>query len=373
MTNKKTYFVTGGGTGGHIYPAIAIIDALLADGAQVYYVGNPRNLEAEIAKQKGYNFLPVKINAMPRQFGWQFVKWCFQLFFAWIQCLFYLKKYKPAAVFGTGGYVSAPVLLGCMSIVCCKRKIPYMLHDCDAQPGLVTRKLAPGAAVVSLAFESAKEFIKNENIQINGIPIRTEFCTLSKDRAREILGLKDKKTLCVMGGSLGARTINDAAVELLKELSEEFDMQVIFQTGRKNFERVLEQLLKVYPEYGCDKNLIIKPYFDDMVSVLKASDFAVSRAGSLSLSEICASGIAPVLVPFPHAAADHQRKNAQYMAEHGAAFCIEDAELTKQSLKKAIQTLIDSPDIAKNSLSLAKYDGCSKIVGQLESIALEAV
>ncbi len=371
---NNIYFVTGGGTGGHIYPAIAVIDALIEDGAKVYYIGNPKNLEAEIAKQEGYDFLPVKINAMPRQAGWAFIKWLFQLGRAWLQCCYYVNKYKPVAAFGTGGYVSAPVLMACLSSKCCvcRKKIPYMLHDCDAQPGLVSRKFAPGAAIVSIAFESAKEFINNKNIHVNGNPIRTEFKTLSQESAREMLGLQNKTTLCVMGGSQGARSINDATVELLKELSCELDLQVIFQTGKKNYERVLEQLIKFYPEYERDKNLLVRPYFDNMVAVLKASDMAVSRAGSLSLSEICASGIAPILVPFPHAAADHQRKNAHYLVERGAALYIEDIDLTKQSLKKALLSLLDDParfeEVKKNSLSLAKFDGCERILEQLKQL-----
>ena len=193
-----------------------------------------------------------------------------------------------------------------------------MLHDCDAQPGLVTRKLAPDAKCVSVAFDCAVNCLKNDNCKVNGNPIRDAFKTLSKSEARENLGLEDKLTLCVMGGSQGARSINDAAVEILKTLSSTYNVQIIFQTGKKNFERVIEQLIRIYPEYESDKNLLVKPYFEDMVTVLKASDIAVSRSGSLSISEICASGIAPIFVPYPHAAADHQRKNAKFMVDKNA-------------------------------------------------------
>jgi UDP-N-acetylglucosamine--N-acetylmuramyl-(pentapeptide) pyrophosphoryl-undecaprenol N-acetylglucosamine transferase len=234
----------------------------------------------------------------------------------------------------------------------------------------VSRKFAPHAAGVSLAFESAAEFINNKNIQINGNPIRKKFATLPKNSARENLGLKNKRTLCIMGGSQGARTINDAAVELLKTFSQECGMQVISQTGKKNFERVIEQLLKIYPEYETDKNLLIKPYFEDMVSVLKASDIAVSRAGSLSLSELCASGVVPIIVPYPHAAADHQRKNAQYMVEKGAALTLEDSELTKHTLKRAVLHLLENDEcfdnIRRNVSALAKFDATEKIIKQLK-------
>ncbi len=363
---RKKYFVTGGGTGGHIYPAIAVIDTLLEESAQVYYVGNPKNLEFEIASQKRYDFLGVNVKGMPRQFGAGFVKWCVQLLAASFKAGYYIKKYKPDAIFGTGGYVSAPVLIAAIVLGC-----PYMLHDCDAQPGLVTRRLGSKAAVVSLAFESAKKFINNKNVVVNGNPIRDAFKTLTQESAREALGLENKLTVCIMGGSQGARTINDAAVELLKELSHQ-NIQVIFQTGKKNFERVIERLISIYPEYACDKNLIVRPYFEDMVRVLKSSDIAVSRAGSLSLSEICASAVAAVLVPYPHAAADHQRKNANYLVEHGAALYLEDSDVTRQSLKRLIDELSEPVRLAqvkKNSLALAYFDGCEKIVAQLKAIA----
>ncbi len=359
------FFITGGGTGGHIYPAVAVADALKDD--EIFYVGNPKNLEFDIVKQKGYKFLGVNVHGMPRVLGFDLIKWMFQLSFAILKCCFYILKYKPDAVFGTGGYVSAPALLAAKIL-----RVPYMMHDCDAQPGLVTRKIAPYAKSVSLAFECAKKYVNNKNCNINGNPIRSEFKTLSKTDARKRLNIEDKLTLCIMGGSQGARTINDAAVDIVKHLSKEYNLQIIFQTGKRNFDNVIEQLLKIYPEYEADKNIIIKPYFDDMVTVLKASDIAVSRSGSLSISEICASSIAAIFVPYPYAAADHQRKNAKFMVEKGAGLYIEDSELTANKLLETITSLIkDSSKLAelqKKSLSLAKFDGTEMIVKQLKEI-----
>lgn len=366
--SDKTYFITGGGTGGHIYPAVAVADALANQGEKVFYIGNPRNLEAEIIKEKDYEFLPVNITGMPRKIGVKLFSWAAQLSAAVIKCIGYLQKFKPDAVFGTGGYVSAPILIACII-----KKIPYMLHDCDAHPGLVTRKLAPKARAVSLAFDCAKNAINNKNIYINGNPIRPQFRDLSKPEARKNLSLENKLTVCIMGGSQGARAINDAAVEVIKTLSEKYGVQVIFQTGKKNFERVIEQLIKIYPEYETDKNLLIKPYFDDMVTILKASDIAVSRAGSLSLSEICASGIASILVPYPHAAADHQRKNAKYMLEQGASLYLEDDDINEKTLLEMLTLLITDREklttLQGAAIKLAKYDGVEKIVGQLRNLS----
>ena len=184
------YFITGGGTGGHIYPAVAVAERLLEE--EIYYVGNPKNLEYDIVIQKGFKFLPVCVHGMPRSLGVDFVKWAFQLLYAVFKCCLYIFKYRPDVVFGTGGFVSAPALLAAKLM-----KVPYMMHDCDAQPGLVTRKISPYAACVSLAFDCAEKYINNKNCKINGNPIREKFKSLSKQEARKNLGISDKLTLCV--------------------------------------------------------------------------------------------------------------------------------------------------------------------------------
>lgn len=366
---KYTYFITGGGTGGHIYPAIAVCDALKKDPEtkEIYYVGNPDNLEYEITKKMGYKFLPVKVSGMPRKVGFGVIKWFIELQFAIFKALFYIKKYKPDAIFGTGGYVSAPALFAGQI-----NSTPYMIHDCDAQPGIVSRYIAPNAKAVSLAFEISKKCLNCENVHINGNPIREEFKTLTKEEARKNLELEDKTTLCIMGGSQGAKSVNAATVEIIKELSQKYNLQIIFQTGKKNYEKTYFKMKENYPEFEQDKNIIFKPYFDNMTNVLKASDIAVSRAGSLSLSELCACGIASVLIPYPHAAADHQRKNAKFMVEKRAALYLEDADTTKDTLLIAIEQLLDNPEklqqIQQSALSLAKPNATKDIVEQLKGI-----
>ena len=368
MDNKKTYFITGGGTGGHIYPAIAVADELLKqeDTEKVFYVGNPNNLEAEIVKDKDYEFLPVISSGMPRKISFEFVKWTARMFFAWTKCCKYIKQYKPDIIFGTGGYVSAPVLLAGLTM-----KVPFVMHDCDANPGLVTRELSPFAKSISIAFDVAKSKLKNHNCYINGNPIRTKFATLTKEEARQNLGLENKLTLCIMGGSQGAKAINNATIEILQDLSKAYDLQIIFQTGKRNFEEVTNKLKEIYPEYEQDKNLIIRPYFEDMVTVLKACDIAVSRAGSLSISELCASSIATIFIPYPYAAADHQRKNAKYMVEHGAGLYLENSDTTPETLKNEIIQLLENKDelhqIQEKATKLAKFDGVQKIVEQLKN------
>lgn len=369
--SRKVFFITGGGTGGHIYPAVAVADELMKNPDNVvYYVGNPDNLEYTIALKKGYNFLPVKVTGMPRKASFKFFLWGIQLSLAILKSFYYLLKYKPSMIFGTGGYVSAPVLLAARM----GKKIPYMLHDCDMQPGIVTRKMASKAKVVSLAFEGAKQFIKNRNCYVNGNPLRPEFQTLDKDNAKGVLGLNlDKPVLCVMGGSQGSKTIDRAFVEIIKELSNDYGYQIILQTGQKNFNGVIDRLSLIYKNFDKDPNVIIEPYFDDMITVVKASDIVISRAGSLSLSEIFASDVAPVLIPYPFAAADHQRKNARYVQEKDACIYLEDEDTDPNSLLKILIDLHNNPDkvekLKQKSSKLAKPDALKDIMTLVERVS----
>ena len=367
---KYTYFITGGGTGGHIYPAIAVAQALRKDETtkDIYYIGNPDNMEYQIVKKAHFKFLPIKVTGMPRKFGFSFIKWGIQLEFANWKALYYLLRFKPDAILGTGGYVSAPALFASNL-----SKTPYMIHDCDAQPGIVSRFVAPMAKVVSVAFEDSVNNIKNDNINVNGNPIREEFATLTKEHARTSLNIENKTTICIMGGSQGAKSIDEATVGCLKKNNEKYDVQVIFQTGAKHFEDTVSKLKEFYPEYEQNKNLTVKPYFDNMTEVLKSSDIAVSRAGSLSLSEICACGIAPILIPYPYAAADHQRKNAKSLLNKNACLYLEDSDTNAENLFKKIEELLSNPEklteIQTNTASLAKLDATEKIVEQLKKVA----
>ena len=365
-TYNRVYFVTGGGTGGHIYPAMAVADALSKD-AKVYYVGNKRNMEHELATKKGYKFLHVGVSGMPRKLNPKIFYWGIRLIRAILYSIKYIKKYKPSAVFATGGYVSAPMIFACIIT-----KTPYMMHDCDAMPGLVTRKLCKRAKYVSLAFEKAKKFIPNKRTIVTGNPIRSEFKTMTKEDARKNLGLQNKLTMTVMGGSQGAQSINNTVVEVLKEFVQDKNLQIIFQTGKKNYKDIIEKLKLVYPGWEQEGNLIVQPYYNDMISVLKASDIVISRAGSLSLSEICASGTAAILIPFPHAAANHQRINAKFLVEMGACIYLEDKDLEPNKLRNTINLLLDNPVkmnyLKQNSSYLARFDATEKIVECIQSI-----
>ena len=366
---KHTYFVTGGGTGGHIYPAVAVAFALQKepDTEKVFYVGNPNNLEKKIAEDKVFDFLDVDISAMPRTVSFDFVKWSFQLLFATAKAAGYIFKYKPSLIFGTGGYVSAPMLFAGVLT-----GTPIVLHECDAIPGKVSKLLAPYAKFVSIAFESAKDQLKSNNIKFNGNPIREEFSSTDRYHARQVWKLKDRLTIMVMGGSQGAKKLNSVIVQNLKKLFKKYDIQIIHQTGLKNYDETVKELKKVYPNYTENSQYIIRPYFKKMYLPMLASDIAVSRAGSLSISEICASGLASILIPYPYAAADHQRKNAKEMEELGAALYLDDSECTPEALMEKLEELINDTQkmiaLQNNAKKLVRKDATNDIVQQIKEI-----
>ncbi len=366
--DKCIYFVTGGGTGGHIYPAMAVAAALREqnDTEQIYYVGNPENLEKSIAENAGYTFLDVNVSGMPRKISIKLIKWTFNLFFSSLKSVYYILKYKPQLVFGTGGYVSAPALFAAVFT-----HTPFVIHDCDVCPGIVSRIFAPYAKSVSLAFEGASKLIKSKNIFCNGNPVRREFLQINKQEARRQLNIDNKFTVVVTGGSQGAKQINSAVVKSLKTLFDKYDIQILHQTGKKNFEDVIKELETEYPEYKDNKNYIVRPYFDDMYIPLLASDAAICRSGSLSLSEICVSGLASILVPYPYAAADHQRKNAKEMEKLGASVYLEDSDCNEENVVRLLGELITNTEklilLQNNAKKLAKPHATENIIKEIKT------
>lgn len=364
---QKTVFITGGGTGGHIYPAIAVANALRDAGCKIFYIGNPNNLEKEIAQKENFDFLEVEISGMPRRANFGVFKWIWKLITSTTKAVSYILKYHPDMVFGTGGYVSAPALFASVLT-----RTPFATHDCDAVPGIVSKTVAPFAKFVSLAFESSKNCVNTKKAICFGNPIRKEFSEFDKTAARAELNLLNKPTLLIMGGSQGAKTLNKAIIYTLEDLFKEFDIQVIHQTGRRNFDETVEMLEKIYPSYKENNNYIIRPYFDRMFTSLIASDIAFARAGSLSISELCSAGAASVLVPYPYAAADHQRQNAREMEQKHAAIYLEDRDCNSANLYKILRDLFNNPaEIAllqNNANKLAKPDAAMKIRDEILNI-----
>lgn len=361
MKEDKTFFVTGGGTGGHIYPALTLAKKLLAEGFRVYFVGNKRNLEYKIALENGLNFLDVNVSSMPRKISLGFIFWGFQTFFASLVALFYVLKYRPNASFATGGYVCAPTLIASKIL-----KIPYMTHDSDTYPGIVSRVFSKYAKCATIAFPEAKKYLKCKDILLAGNPIRDNFALANRDEALLALGLENKKTIYITGGSQGAKTLNDGAIALIQELKENQEIQLILQTGIKNYDEVTAKLGEL------PKNILVKPYFQDTSLPLACADLVVSRGGSLSISEILASGTPSIIVPYPHAAKNHQELNARSVENIGCAVVLADSECVQNLPKIALEFACDNEKLSQMKLNIsqnAKPNGTQEIFEKLVEIA----
>jgi len=370
--NKKLRVVlAGGGTGGHIYPAIAVAQRLKNDDdiEEIYYVGCKTNMEYDIAVKEDLKFIPVYVSGMPRKPGLSLIKWFWDLNKSVNSALRYFYTIKPDVILGTGGYVSGPALLAGIIL-----RIPIIIHDPDAHPGIVSRFIAPWAKVVSVAFEQSKVFLNSKNIVVNGNPIRESFGVVSRETGIKELGLDpNKKTLLVVGGSQGAKKINEAMLEASRILVEEKGFQVIHQTGRKNYDEYIKELSLKWPEYASCPGYVVRPYFDDMSIPLSAANLAVSRAGSLSISELCISGLPAILVPYPFAAQDHQRYNARAMEKEGAALYLEDPDCSSDKLVDMVEKIFHDEvrleSMKRASLNLAKPDSTVEIIKLMKKIA----
>ncbi len=214
------------------------------------------------------------------------------------------------------------------------------MHDSDAHPGIVTRAFSKNADTLNLAFKEGEKFIKAKRITHFKNPVRDEFFTVSKNEARQNFGLDNELCVLIMGGSQGAKSINSAAIGAIKYFKDNKNVKIIFQTGKKNYEGVIASLQEQDCAVETLENAVIRPYFDKMYLPILAADIIISRAGSLSISEILAAKKPSILIPYPYAAADHQRKNAREIEKTGAALYIEDSDLTPEILIKTIEELI---------------------------------
>jgi len=369
---KIKVLITGGGTGGHIYPAIAVAQKLKQDIdiEKIFYIGCKKNMEKDIVLAENIDFYSINVSGMPRIKSMKLIKWFIELGFATIKSVFYISKLKPDVVFGTGGYVSGPVLLAAKIL-----NIPFVIHDPDAYPGIVNKFMAKWASAVSISFEQAKSHLKSKNIMLNGNPIRANFLRVSKDEALKELNLdNDKKTILIIGGSQGARNINNALLDAVPDLINQ-GFQIIHQTGVKNYDKYIEELAQKHPEMTNNPCYIVKPFFNSMEIPLNAADLAISRAGSLSISELNLCGLPSILVPYPYAAADHQRFNARAMEEANASIYLEDSECNSDKIFELILYIFNNPkkfEQMKNSnQKMAKPQATEAIIKILKEFAFK--
>ena len=351
--------IAAGGTGGHIYPGIAVAKEILRRDAnsEILFVGTSRGLETKIVPDNGFKLSLINSAGLKNVGLLGKLKGLFILPKSFLEARSIIKSFKPDVVVGAGGYVSGPVLL-----MASLMRIPTLVMDSNALPGFTNRRLAPFVTKAALTFEEAVSFFGKKGI-VTGNPVRKEFFEIkAKPRGA-------KTNLLIFGGSQGARAINNAMVEALNNLPHD-SLSITHQTGEGDFENIRE----LYNRAGFGDAAEVKPYISNMVEEFAKSDLIICRAGATSCAEIAAAGRAAILIPLPTAADDHQRKNAEAFERAGAAKMILQRDLNAEILAQTITDLINAPEKISTmeiaAKKLARADAAEATVNLIEQLSL---
>ncbi len=340
--------LAGGGTGGHLFPALAIADEIrnIEPTTEFLFVGTKGKIEARIVPQRGYPFRTIWISGFHRRLTFGNLLFPLKVVVSLIQSFFLIRRWKPDVVVGTGGYVCGPLLY-----VSTFLRIPTVIHESNSYPGVTTRLLAKRVQRLFIAFEDARKHLGElNNIELIGTPTRAALGTGRREEGARNFGLDPhKKILLVFGGSLGATSINNALLLTIDELTKE-DIQIIWQTGKRDYQHIQQRV-------GNRPNMWIGPFIDEMECAYASADIAVCRAGATTLAELTRVGLPAILVPYPYAAANHQEHNARSLADAGAAVVVRDHEAPDQLSKTIL-------DLLKNEARLKSMSEKSRSLGQ---------
>ncbi|MER2001862.1 MAG: undecaprenyldiphospho-muramoylpentapeptide beta-N-acetylglucosaminyltransferase [Carnobacterium inhibens] len=345
--------LSGGGTGGHVYPALALMRRIqeVDPTAEFLYVGTEKGLESRIVKDYGIPFASVEIKGFKRSLSLDTFK-TIQLFISSIkQAKKIVKNFQPDVVIGTGGYVCAPVVYAAS-----KLGIPSVIHEQNSVAGITNKFLARYVTKIAICFEEAKnDFAKYaEKVVFTGNPRAQEVSNVQKKAALEAYNLdSEKPTVLIFGGSRGAKRINDAFIEALPMLATK-DYQVLMVTGDVHYEKIKNQLTQI----NNDKfNVSVVSYISNMPEVFTTVSLVVSRSGATTLAELTALGLPSVLIPSPYVTNDHQTKNAESLVNKQAATLIKETELTGESLVQTLDELMLNPEMRQEMAGNAKQIG----------------
>ncbi len=346
------FIIVAGGTGGHIYPGIAIAQEIKQrdPAARILFVGGQEGLEYGLIGRQGFAIKLIRARALLRKISYKAVSAPFVGLIGFVQAFDLLRKYQPDAVISTGGYVSLPVVLAARLL-----KRPIFLCEQNILAGAVNRLCGRLAAERFLSFPGTK-FLKGELV---GNPVRREIIRADRGQARRKLGYKDEKVVLVMGGSQGSKKMNEVVVSAVDKLPD--GVSVLHIVGERDFGWVSRLI-----EGRTLKNYWAVQYSHDMADTLAAVDLVVSRAGATAIAEFLVRGLPMVLVPFPFAAEDHQRLNARAIADQGAAVVIENAEFNADIFVRAVSdTLANYAKMKQAAAELARPEAAGKIVNKI--------
>lgn len=359
MSNKPLRFIiSGGGTGGHIFPAVAIANELrrrLPD-AEILFVGANGRMEMTRVPEAGYNIVGLDITGLQRRLTPQNLLFPVRVFRSVRKAGKLIEQFRPDAVVGVGGYASAPVLLAATS-----RAIPALIQEQNSYAGLVNKLLAKRVNRICVAYDGMEKFFPADKLVLTGNPVRAEIAQGDRAEALHFFGLNpNKKTLLVIGGSLGARTLNQATTAALARLREA-GIQLLWQTGKLYFPEAQQRADQAAGLHALE-------FIQRMDLAYAAADVVISRAGALSVSELCLTGKASILVPSPNVAEDHQTKNALALVGKGAAVLITDEHAAERLYDEALRLLGDparQEQLSSRVRELARPDATVTIVDEL--------
>ena len=369
MEEELKVIISGGGTGGHIFPAISIANALKAirPNVKILFVGAEGRMEMTRVPAAGYEIKGLPVSGFDRKHLMRNIKVLYRAAQSRMMAKKILHEFKPQVAVGVGGYASGPMLSACES-----SGIPILLQEQNSYPGVTNKILARKADKICVAYDNMEKFFPASKIILTGNPVRQELLSInvSREVAIKSFGLDpSKKTILIIGGSLGAKTINDSVLTHLS-LIKQSNVQFIWQTGKFYSEQIREELEKK----GKPDNLYVSDFIADMAKAYKAADLVISRAGASSISELCLLGKPCILVPSPNVAEDHQTKNALALVKKDAAIYIKDSEAQMALLPKAVST-VNEPErlvaLSRNIISLAHPDTARIIAEEVIRLAKE--
>lgn len=357
--------ISGGGTGGHIYPALALIEALKKQdpSSEVLYVGTHKGLESRIVPRAGIAFKTLKIQGFKRSLSPQNFKTVYLFLKSVHDSKKIIKEFKPDVVVGTGGYVCGAVVYAAS-----RMHIPTMIHEQNSVAGVTNKFLSHFVDKIGTCFEAVASDFPKEKVELVGNPRASQVTNIkSQNRLQEFNLKNDVPTVLIFGGSRGARRINEAALGALEKFAAA-DYQVLFVTGQVYFDKIQAELKnKKLP-----KNVAVVPYVDDMPQILPEIDLIVGRAGATSLAEITALGIASILIPSPNVTNDHQTKNARSLVKSDAAKMLVEPDLNEKSLYSEIDYLMQDNilrnHLANNAKKLGMPNAANNVIRELAAL-----
>ena len=359
--------LAGGGTAGHINPALAIAKHIRSHrpDAEIAFVGTKEGIESDLIPKEGFPIFYIDVRGFKRKLSLYNLGAARRAFTSLFQAGKIIKEFRPDIAIGTGGYVSGPVIF-----VAAKKKIPTLIHESNVFPGETSRMLSKVCDEVLLAFEDARQYFpKDAKTFLVGNPLRDEIVMSNREKSREQLGIgKDEKFVVSFAGSLGAREINKAIINMLPRIKSDGDIRYLHATGDRGWQWA-PQLAKEVGLSEQDERVKIVRYIYNMPAVMAAADLVVSRSGALTLSELAACAKPSILIPSPNVTHNHQEINARSFEKAGASRVMLEHDMTSQKIYEMIRSILSDPqeliNMSRNAQKLAVYDSCDKIYDRI--------